>query len=341
MSLITDMLLPAGFGAAMVALIFFARGLFAAVYGVPLWILAIAAVVVGTLLFIPVSIVANFYKNGREGFVFMQCRKEGIPCICDVEIGTGNAEFIAGIKDDPKSPVFKDEQSGLKVDPSLISAFAEPLRFSGGLNVIGYGHHNWLPQTHKNHLAFKAIEDYFNPDIENRPWMRMTKAEKEELCCFSIHEKIELISKAEHFLEADTKSKLGKYFKTARDQAGNPMLDEAGNQIYYRPFSGKGGEPLVQHDVTVPNMIGLIRKARSDIEELPIATGYYSMKEAFVNNNTPYSAQHLLNLKNLLRQLADAQWMKMMNWMQYGIIICAIIATLVIGAYILHSVVFV
>jgi hypothetical protein len=64
----------------------------------------------------------------------------------------------------------------------------------------------------------------------------------------------------------------------------------------------------------------LIQKAKGDITHLPIATGYFSMNEAFKYNSVAYSAQHLAQLKILIEQMADEKWGKLMNWMQYGII---------------------
>jgi hypothetical protein len=321
MGLLGDIAIPAILGLLIVGVLFLLKGFLSFVIGVPLWIIISVVVMALVLFFIPTNILMSFYRYGREGFTFMQARKDGVPVICDVEIGTSNAEFILGLKNNPKDPLFKDEQSGVKVDPSLISAYAEPLRFSGGLNIIGYGHHNWLPQTARNHLAFKAIVDYFQTEP------------MKELMFLTDKEKIELISKPEHFLEADLKTKVGKYFKTRKDGEGKDA-----KTIYYRQFQKDG--IWYEQEINIPEIINLIQKAKSDITKLPIATGYFSMNEAFKYNNVPYSAQHLSQLKNLLKQLVDEQWMKMMNWMQYGMIICAIMGMTILGIYILHTVVF-
>jgi len=325
MGLLSDIAFPAGIGlAAIVVVAVLLRGFLSFAIGVPLWIILSVVIAAGTLAFIPTNIIFSFYRFGREGFTFMQCRKDGIPCILDVEIGTSNAEFIPGKKVNPKDPVFTDEQSGIKVDPTLISAYAEPLRFPGGLNIIGYGHHNWLPQTARNHLAFKAIVEYFQ--TEDMYGLRF----------LTDNEKIELISKAEHFLEADLKTKVGKYYKSRKDGDGKI--------IYFRQFQKT--DPItnetkwIQQEIEIPDLIRLIQKAKSDITKLPIATGYFSMNEAFKYNNTPYSAQHLSQLKNLLKQLVDEDWMKKMNWMQYGMIICGMLGMVILGIYVLASTVF-
>lgn len=323
MSLITDIGIPAALGAMVIVVLFLFKGLLSFVMGVPLWLIFSFVVAAGTIAFIPTNIVLGFYKGGKEGFTFMQARKQGIPVICDVEIGTGNAEFVLGKKVNPKDPLFEDEESGVKADPSLISAYAEPLRFSGGLMVIGYGHHNWLPQTHRNHLAFKAIVEYFRTEP------------MKELLYLTDNEKIELISKSEHFLAKDLETKIGKYFKKRTE---NEKI------IYFREFQKldeKTGEmKWYQQEINVQDSIALIQKAKADITKLPIATGYYSMKEAFVYNNVPYSAQHLSQLKNLLKQLSDLDWQKKIDLWTYGVIIVAVMGMTILGIYILEKVVF-
>jgi hypothetical protein len=154
-----------------------------------------------------------------------------------------------------------------------------------------------------------------------------------ELMFLTDKEKIELISKPEHFLEADIKTKVGKYFKTKKSSDAKDA-----KTIYYRQFQKDG--KWYEQEINIPEIIMLIQKAKADITRMPIATGYFCMNEAFKYNNVPYSAQHLAQLKNLLKQLVDAEWMKMMNWMQYGIIICAIMGMTILGIYILYTVVF-
>ena len=319
MSLITDVGVPAGLGAIVLVIIFFMKGFLSFIIGVPIWILAMALVVVLLGIFIPVNILMSFFRYGKEGFTFMNARKNGKPVLVDVEIGSNNAEFVVGDKENPKDPLFKDEASGVKVDPSLVSAYAEPLRFPGGLEIYGYAYHNWLPQTTRNHLAFKAIIEYFH----NEPKMH-------ELNFLMEKEFIELISKPEHFLEADLKTKVGKYFKK--------KSGEAGAITYYRQFEKDG--KWYEQEISMPRIIELLHQAKADITKLPIATGYFSMNEAFKYNNVSYSAQHLSQLKSLLQQLMFDKMSSLVNWMQYGTIIIGILAVLIIGIYVMASTVF-
>ncbi len=338
MSLLTDAAIPAVLGAVAIIFLFLMKGFLNFVFGVPIWLILMVVVAALTVAFIPTNILLGFWRYGKEGFVFMEARKKGVPVITDIEIGTGNAEYVLGVKVNPKDPLFEDDQSGVKMDPSLIAAYGDPLRFAGGLNIIGYAHDSLLPQNHKNHLAFKAIVEYLNPDIPNQPWMVLTHEEKVELSAFTTKEIIELIKKPEHFLEADVKTKLGKYFKPGTNESGKNLMDKNGNQVYVRQFQTAEGAWVEQ--TTLPDMILLIRKAKQDIDKLPISTGYFCMKEAFVNNPVAYTAQYASQLKSLLTQLAHLQEQKWQSFMQYGIIICGIMGMTIIGIYVLQAVVF-
>lgn len=299
MKLIMEIIIPAALGFVVIVVLWLLKGVLGFVIGLPLYMLLSIAIVPMVAILILISILLKIHKYGKEGFTFMQARNDGLPVLIDVEIGTNNAEFVVGEKANPKDITFKDEASGVKVDPSLVSAHAEPLRFPGGLDVYGYAFHNWLPQTTRNHLAFKAIIEY-----------RHTDEEMKDLEFLPDKEFIEIISKPEHFLEADLKTKIGKYFKARKD--------EAGAQKYYRQYLE--GTTWYEEEVDIPEITRLVMKAKGDITRLPIATGYFSMNEAFKYNSVAYSAQHLAQLKILIERMADEKWGKLMNWMQYGIV---------------------
>lgn len=299
MKILYEIGIPVVLGAMVIGVLFLAKGAIGFVIGLPLYILLSAAVIPVVIIFILANILMKFFKHGKEGFTFMRARNEGLPVLIDVEIGTNNAEFVVGEKSNPKDITFKDEESGVKIDPSLVSAHAEPLRFPGGLDVYGYAFHNWLPQTTRNHLAFKAIVEYRHADPEMK-----------ELDFLPDKEFIELISKPEHFLEADLKTKVGKYFKARKN--------EDGSMKYFRQYSE--GNVWYEEEIEVPEITRLIMKAKGDITKLPIATGYFSMNEAFKYNSVAYSAQHLAQLKILIEQMAADKFAKMTNVLTYGIV---------------------
>jgi hypothetical protein len=328
MSLLADILVPLGAGVAIILVIIIAlKGILGGIIGVPIWLIACFVVAAGTLFFTPANLVMMFWKNGKEGFTFMEARKSGTMVICDVEVGTGNAEFLIGKKVDPKDPIFQDEQSGVKMDPTMVSAYADPLRLPGGLNIIGFAHDSLLPQNHRNHLAFKRIIEHLH-----------TNPKMKELAFMSDKEIIELLKKPEHFLEADIKTKVGKYFKAKKEGEGKDA-----RTVYYREFQKDGKwfrqEILINSESEQnPGIIQLIRMAKSDLDKMPIIPEggtYFCMNEAFKYNPVSYTAQYASWLKNILQRMADMSAMKWFNWWTMGLIAMGIIgvtaAAIVLG----------
>jgi hypothetical protein len=334
MYLLKDAVAPVGFGVVVIALLFIMKGWLNFVIGIPIYIIGIAlvALIIPTITLF--TIVMSFYRYGPEGFVAMECRREGKDAILNTEIGTGVTEFLVGTKRDPKDPIYSDDQGGVKVDPSLVSQYSEPLRLSGGLNVFGWAHHSMFPQTTRNHLAFKGIVEYFD-DIELAVKLCENPSPEElsvaSLDFLTINERVELIMKPEHFLEEDLKTKVGKYFKQRVEKDTKEV-------VYFRQFEKEG--KWYEQTVNVPQLRHAIQRVKSDLQKRPIPWGYYCMTEAFKYNNVPYTAQHLSSLKMLLQQLRDEYWMKMLNWMQYGMIICGILGLTILGIYVLGSTVF-
>ena len=325
MSLLTDILVPLGAGVAIIlVIVLLLKGMLGGIIGVPIWLIACFVVGAGTLFFTPSNILVGFWRYGKEGFTFMEARKTGAIVITDVEVGTGNADFILGKKADPKDPIFQDDKSGIRMDPTMVSAYADPMRFSGGLNIIGFGHDSLLPQNHRNHLAFKRMMEY----IHTEPKMK-------DLLFMADKEIIELLKKPEHFLEADIKTKVGKYFKARTEGEGKDA-----RIVYYKEFQKEGKwfrqEILVNsEDDANPGLVQLIRRAKSDLEKLPILTDrdsfqgrkgdYFCMNEAFKYNPVSYTAQHASWLKNILQRMADMNAMKLFNMWNYGLIAMGII----------------
>lgn len=271
--------------------------------------------------------------KGKEGFLFATARATGVPIYIDVELGTGNADFVLGEKVSPKDVMLKDEECGVKIDPSLLSKDNEPMRFSGGLDVLIYSYYNFMPQSIKNHAAFNAIEAYF-------------KRECPELNFLSVKEFTELISDPEHFLHHNAQIKLSKYFKVSEKR------NEKGEIIYTTPRDGSSPKPMqtyvrqfqtvdengqfkwIEQDLGLPDMLNMIAKARKDIAALPICGGYLAGTEAFKNNSVAYSSQHfshalMLYKKKILDDLGkeDKLW-------QYGIIALMLILGTALAVYI-------
>lgn len=343
MSLINDIGIPAGIGIAIIAVIYLLlKNMLSAVIGIPIWLIACFVVGAFFLFIIPSNMLLQFWKFGKEGFTFMDARRTGTVVTLDIEVGTGNAEFILGKKADPKDPIFLDEQSGIKMDPTMVAAYADPLRCDGGLNIVSFGHDSLLPQNHRNHIAIKRTIEYLHSDERMKQLLFMTDKEI-----------VELLKKPEHFLEADIKTKVGKYFKarliTEGDGEGKrqrvayfhefqkTVKDDATGEDVVKWFRQE--IPINSDDPKSPGIIQLIRIAKSDLEKLPLMPKsggvYFCMNEAFKYNPVSYTAQHAAQLKHILQQMADMNAMKLFNWWTMGLIAMGIIgvsaAVIVLG----------
>jgi hypothetical protein len=275
----------------------------------PMWMLVIALMIVVVVIFILVATITGYLKYGKEGFLFATARQEGINVFLDCELGSDDGEFILADKSSPKDVVLKDEESGIKVDPSMLSSDSRPIRCPGGLNVFIFSYYNFMPQTIRNHAAFKAIKDYFDTECT-------------ELNFLTIKEFVELVSDPEHFLDRNATIKLNKYFKVSEvkdengqiqyltDKNGAPVLYANGDPMpkfaYVRQFQKMidvkdqvTGEVVdtqlvwVEQDIDLPRMLQHLAKARRDISILPIMGGLLAGNEAFKYNSVSYSSQHL------------------------------------------------
>jgi hypothetical protein len=255
----------------------------------PIWILVIILISLVVIIFMLVLTIMRYLRFGKEGFLFATARRQGKAVYIDAELGSDIAEFVLSEKVNPKDVVLKDEESGIKVDPSLLDSYSKPMRFPGGLDVYIYSYYNFMPQSVRNHAAFATIKIYFD-----------TKCR--ELNFLSIKEFIELISDPEHYLERNALIKLNKYFKVSeqRDKDGNVVMMQDGQTpklTYVRQFLAidpdTKQEKWIEQDISLPQMIQLISTARKDISVLPIMGGLLAGNEAFKYNSVAYSSQHM------------------------------------------------
>ena len=83
MSLLTDILVPLGGGAVIIGVIMLLlRDLLGGIVGVPIWLIACFVIGALTLFFTPTNLLVSFWRNGKEGFTFMEARKNGTMVIC-------------------------------------------------------------------------------------------------------------------------------------------------------------------------------------------------------------------------------------------------------------------
>ena len=274
--------------AAIAVLSVVARGVLSLPFYIAGWIiLLVLGVVVMLMILLGITIV-RYWFGGREGFMFAASRATGIPLYLDVELGNNNAEFVLGDKKHPKDMTFKDEESGIKIDPTQLSKDAKAMRLPRGLDIHIFSFFNFLPQSINNHSAFKAIEIYF-------------KEECKELNFLTVKEFVELISDPEHYLEHNALTKLNKYFKVAEKRNADGTIKTVKNaegkdvsdMTFVRQFFDETTNKWIEQDMPLPVMIQKIANARKDISKLPCYTGPLAGIEAFVNNSVSYSSQHL------------------------------------------------
>lgn len=318
------------------------KGVLSFGFVVPLWLIVIIIISVMVVIAILILNIVGYLRYGSEGFLFAKARQNGLAVYLDSELGSGIADFALAEKASPKDVVLKDEESGIKVDPSMLDSNARPMRLKGGLDLYLYSFYNFMPQSVNNHAAFATINKYF-------------KEQCRELNFLSVKEFVELISDPEHFLERNTAIKLNKYFKLgeATDKNGAPILVKANDGtmvpklVYVRryedwieEYTNDDGVAIPRHlgmveqDLEISTTIQLIAKARQDISVLPIMGGLLAGDEAFKYNSVAYSSQHLGHVLMLYytKMMEDIKG-QIETWM-YIIGLVAIIGAIGVSVYI-------
>lgn len=303
---------------------FFLKGVLGFGIVIPLWIMVAVIISIMVIISILVLTIMGYLRWGAEGFLFAKARKEGKGVYIDCELGSEVGEFVLAEKASPKDVVLINEDSGIKVDPSMLDSYAKPLRMPLGLDLYIYSYYNFMPQTIRNHAAFKEINKYF-----------LTRCR--ELNFLSIKEFVELISTPEHSLEHNAANMLNKYFKlspsmqiTTNDdgveEAIPIMIKVDGKEVpkytYVRQFhttDEQGNDKWVEQDLDLPQMMQLIAQARRDVTIMPIMGGLLTGTEAFKYNSVAYSSQHLGHVLMLYWQKMLEDTKKTIEWLTIGI----------------------
>lgn len=309
----------------------------------PFWM-----VLVGVLaVFVPIALLLKQWQENRrycpERKIIVQARSKGIPVIELTDIGSGNTVWELGSKKNPNDIKFDTAYSGIRIDPVLTSVGCEPKRFGGGLDVYGYAYENWLPQTHRNHLAFKAISQYFHTKAKDLEFLTDIEfiallSTPETHLAHDINIYISKYFKNEPYVGTDGK----KYVKTVRKYKAideNPYIEiadsssETGMSQIPNPDYGQLCE--YEEDIDVRDLIDKIERIKQDIYNLPIAFGWYSGTEAFKNNAYGYSAQDLEMLLIIHDKLQLADMLKKINMMIYVVAALIVMVGGAVAVYIL------
>jgi hypothetical protein len=290
-------------------------------------------------------IVISWDRNRRfcpERKIFITARRKGIAVIELIDIGSGNMTYELGTKKDPNDIKFDTKYSGIRIDPILTSVGCEPKRASGGLDIYSYAFENWLPQTHRNHLAFRAIVDYFHTQAKDLEFLTDT-------------EFVSLLSTPETHLGHDVNVYISKYFKNKQyekdgkkytkmvaqyqteDTRKTIQVEDAKSETGYAEILNPdyGTMQWYETDLQIHDIVNRIEEIKRDISHLPIAFGWFSGTEAFKNNAYGYSAQDLEMLLIIHDKLQLADMLKKINLMIYVIAALIVMVGGAIAVYIL------
>lgn len=318
---------------------------------IPFWMLLAGVIAI----MLPIGWSIREYQMNKkycpERNIIISARRNGIPIIELIDIGSGNAVWELGTKKNVNDIKFDSQYSGIRVDPILTTVGCEPKRFGGGMDVYSYAYENWLPQTHRNHLAFRAIVDYF-------------KTKAQDLGFLTDIEFVSLISTPETHLAHDITIYINKYFKNItttvggrtvkksvrREQIVDPdefvmgvsddgkpaaLVDEHGEKIRNPTYQQL---VWVETEILPADMINRIQEIKKDIYNLPICFGWYSGTEAFKNNSYAYAAQDLEMLLIIHDKLQLADMLKKINMMTYAIAALIVMVGGAIAFYIINMV---
>ena len=310
----------------------------------PFWMLLAGVIVIMALVG---YIIREYQMNKKycpERKIIITARRTGTPIVELTDIGSSNTVWELGSKKNVNDIKFDTQFSGIRIDPILTSVGCEPKRFGGGLDVYPYGYENWLPQTHRNHLAHKAIIEYFHGKAKDLEFLTDI-------------EFIALVSTPETHLGHDVMIYISKYFKNL------PMADSDGRgyakmvrqievvdeeeTIIVKDQDGTerevanpsyGDKYWVEQEVTASSLVNRIEEIKRDIYRLPIAFGWYAGTEAFKNNAYAYAAQDLEMLLIIHDKLALADMLKKINMMTYAIAALIVMMGGALGYYIISMV---
>lgn len=309
----------------------------------PFWMLLVGVI----MIMAPIGYIIREYqlnaKYCQERKIIIAARRTGTPINELIDIGSGNTVWELGTKSDPNDIKFDTKFAGIRVDPVLTSVGCEPKRFGGGMDVYSYGYENWLPQTHRNHLAHRAISEYFHSKAKDLEFLTDI-------------EFVALVSTPETHLAHDVMIYISKYFKNVQvDNAGYvqtkmvrqvQIVDE---NEYIEVVSPDGTVSKVENpdyghliwieqEITPQTLVNRIEEIKRDIYNLPICFGWYSGTEAFKNNAYAYAAQDLEMLLIIHDKLALADTLKKINMMIYVIAALIIMIGGALAFYIINMV---
>ena len=255
---------------------------------------------IGTLLY-------NVYRDGPEAFVFADARRNGLPVLEMIDVGSGHGKFFLGERDKDDKINFDTGYAGIQIDPTLTTSETAPTRHPYGLNIFRYGTTHWLPITSKNALAMKTIRAARHDGV----FKAMDFLKDEEL--------FQLISTPRDHLEHDCQLFIKRY------QPEWPV----GMDKELATIGKKAQTGMEATDLQV-----LIEVFQQKISTMPVQTGFFAFQAGIKDLPFAHAAQDLEHLIMLVKKELFEQFQKKLEWMQYGIIFAVIICASGFAIYI-------
>jgi hypothetical protein len=129
------------------------------VYTLPVTTILAGIMVPMIIILLLVVIIIRQYVWGKEGFMFAKARRKGLPMLSNEAVGSGDAEFIIGEKDENGDIFFKDETHGIKLDPRRLKGEFLPARYFKGLLIYHYGDTSPMPLSAGTAMAYQKEID--------------------------------------------------------------------------------------------------------------------------------------------------------------------------------------
>ena len=262
---------------------------------VPLeWLIIVAAgavLIIGALL---VMWLGN-RDTSTEGKIFTKARNLGLPILEVADMSTNHAKWFLGEKDEDGDPMFEVPGLPMKIDPSMCSGSAVPLRYGNGLNIWSFASSKSLPLSVDSMLAFETMIAH----RKDKPHFKIF-ADVPDNELFSLIR----ISKA-HLMDAAP--------------------------IYISKYKLLGIRLPDESEATtldVNTFVEAIEMMKSYFAVLPVETGFYCKTKAFSALPYAHSSQDIERIKYLLEAKADLKNANNAKMMQYVVMFCMVLAAL-------------
>lgn len=111
------------------------------------------------IMVILMFVLLDLRKTAPEAFVLRKARNKNLPVMEYTSIGSENAMYVIGTKDEDGDIVFEDRTYGIKVDPGSSLSKTSPSRHRDGLNIYHFSTTSYLPLSPTTAKGLCDVED--------------------------------------------------------------------------------------------------------------------------------------------------------------------------------------